>query len=911
MPDPIITHAFVSGKAQGADPHRVYGNHWDADHVLTGLDEWLASQIEHVGFPSIGDAAASSPDIGTIKYIRTDSYAVGSGYGGGVYHYVASAPAHLLYFTTANGHIFELLPTCGKVFPTQAGAIPDGVEGVFTGATDNQTALTNAYAYSIAKNVQLYFETPGVYNHSATWALGDATGNLIPNIDFVGPDKNVVIQHTGTGINVSLDAGAVALPKGGLIGLTGRPLFTGNPLTTKNFYHRGYQGIYVGIFSGDALTVGAEFSFTVSSVIDFISSTNFRPVYGTKPATALSFVDRGGGETSTNTNVKIKIEGMLGGMQTNGLQGAKISGTSEGNTWGYLGSALSANNTFENLHCEANSSFDISLNGEFNSTLENCVCVSAVASSLAINGPANKIKGGTFYSILMLAGAVRTSFDGAGYQNTFDDTLGTGTSWKDLYSINTGTGVRTPIADRLSYQGDTGTGALVHKTNAALVTPDLGTPSAAILTNATGTAASLTAGHVTTNANLTGDVTSVGNATTFATVNSNVGTFGSATQAAQVTVNAKGLATAAANVTVTPAVGSITGLGTGVGTALAINVGSAGAPVTFNGAGGTPSSIVLTNATGTAASLTAGTASAVAVGGITGLGTNVAAALANTLNAASGLVGFSGTLGAPTATSINKVAFTAPATAATLTILNNKTATFNNSITFAGTDGTIITFPSTNATVARTDTGQTFTGTNAFGVITATTLNGNTFTTGTYTLTGAAGKTFTFSNTITLAGTDGTTMTFPGTNATIARTDAANTFTGIQTFGTAISIGSGGTGDTGTAWTASTPTPTANNGHTFTSVSGTLRYKTIGKTVVFQGTLTATTLGTVVATDYAFIALPVNAAVVGTSFSAANGTTQGTVTGLINFISSQTFAIRMTGLAAGDVFYFAGSYESA
>lgn len=46
--------------------------------------------------------------------------------------------------------------------------------------------------------------------------------------------------------------------------------------------------------------------------------------------------------------------------------------------------------------------------------------------------------------------------------------------------------------------------------------------------------------------------------------------------------------------------------GTGVGTALAVNVGSAGAVVTNGGAGGTPSSITLTNATGyPAASTTA------------------------------------------------------------------------------------------------------------------------------------------------------------------------------------------------------------------------------------------------------------------------------------------------------------------
>lgn len=90
---------------------------------------------------------------------------------------------------------------------------------------------------------------------------------------------------------------------------------------------------------------------------------------------------------------------------------------------------------------------------------------------------------------------------------------------------------------------------------------------------------------------LTGDVTTSGAAATLATVNGNVGTFGSATQTPQFTVNGKGLVTAASNVTMTPAVGSITGLGTGVGTALGVNVGSAGAPVVNGGALGSPSSV--------------------------------------------------------------------------------------------------------------------------------------------------------------------------------------------------------------------------------------------------------------------------------------------------------------------------------
>lgn len=106
-------------------------------------------------------------------------------------------------------------------------------------------------------------------------------------------------------------------------------------------------------------------------------------------------------------------------------------------------------------------------------------------------------------------------------------------------------------------------------------------------------------GGIATAQTPSGDLTvSIPGVFTLNTVNTNTGAFGSATQCVTVTNNAKGLTTAVSAATCTPAIGSITGLGTGIAAALAVNVGSAGAPVLFNGAGGTPSSITLTNGTG-------------------------------------------------------------------------------------------------------------------------------------------------------------------------------------------------------------------------------------------------------------------------------------------------------------------------
>ena len=87
---------------------------------------------------------------------------------------------------------------------------------------------------------------------------------------------------------------------------------------------------------------------------------------------------------------------------------------------------------------------------------------------------------------------------------------------------------------------------------------------------------------------------------------------------------------------------SLTGAGTGVLAALAINIGSSGAPVVVNGALGTPASGLLTNCTG------------LPLTSITGLGTTVAGTLGNAIDTSAGVVTGSGS-----GTLANKT-FTAP-----------------------------------------------------------------------------------------------------------------------------------------------------------------------------------------------------------------------------------------------------------
>lgn len=204
------------------------------------------------------------------------------------------------------------------------------------------------------------------------------------------------------------------------------------------------------------------------------------------------------------------------------------------------------------------------------------------------------------------------------------------------------TGPITSVGNATSVASQTGTGStFVMNTSPTLVTPNLGTPSTLVGTNITGTAASLTAGHVTTNANLTGPITSVGNATSVASQ-------------------------------------------TGTGSTFVMDT----SPTLVTPALGTPSALVGTNITGTASGLTAGhvTTNANLTGDVTSVGN--AATLAATTNATLTTISSLVSVGTITTGVWNAGALT---TSGVLTVNGTSASSFAGNVTIAS--GHTITAP--------------------------------------------------------------------------------------------------------------------------------------------------------------------------------------------------------------------------
>lgn len=418
-----------------------------------------------------------------------------------------------------------------------------------------------------------------------------------------------VVGGSGTGTVTQVDTAGL---------ISGGPITTTGTITTSMATGKLVGRSTAGTGIMEEITVGSGLSLSggtltatgggTGTVTDFIftDGNGFNGTVTdstTTPTLSLT-------TTVTNTQLMYSNSGAIAG-----ISGATTNGTAVTYTTGNLIGA------------------DVKASGSGGlQTLSNNGTVTALFGA---GGGANN----TFYGDIKADYATASTiaiFDGS--KNLISASTATYPSLTELSYVK---GVTSAIQTQLDAKGS-GTVTSVSSTNGALTvtngttTPSLTINSAPILTTAR------TIGIIT------GDATSSGssfdgsanntNALTLATVNSNVGSF----TYASITVNAKGLVTAASNgttpevpltfstgltrtvntvtvntsqnistlsnltsnglVTTSGGTGalSVTVPGTGVLTALGINVGSAGAFVTFNGALGTPSSGTVTNLTGTA-----------------------------------------------------------------------------------------------------------------------------------------------------------------------------------------------------------------------------------------------------------------------------------------------------------------------
>lgn len=375
---------------------------------------------------------------------------------------------------------------------------------------------------------------------------------------------------------------------------------------------------------------------------------------------------------------------------------------------------------------------------------------------------------------------------------------------------------------------ETGSGSAVFGNGPTLLNPNItGTPTGAgssITVNSTNCplagSCTITSGAITAGTTIVnGGPGVLQNSSSGGTLISSL-TLPSGLSATNMTLTTPALGTPSAivltNGTLLPISTGLTGAGTGVLAGLAINVGSAGAPVLFNGAGGTPSSITLTGGTGlplttgvtgilplanggTNANLTA------ANGGIVYSSASGLALLAPTVTA--GQCMLSGSSAPPTWGSCSGAAAVSSVTAgsAALTISPNtgavvaslnlgnantwtaaQTFTDGDMLLKGSTSGSmtlkapaiastfVMTFPAATDTVAVLGTAQTFTA-------------AQTFTNSDLLLKGSSTgiTTFTSAN----AGASNFTLTLPAATSTVAVLGSINqVFTANETFSGTVNI---------------------------------------------------------------------------------------------------------------------------
>ena len=537
-----------------------------------------------------------------------------------------------------------------------------------------------------------------VTNASTTPAISLTLGAITPtSVTATGTITGSNLSGTNTGDQINITGNAATVTTNA--NLTGEVTSVGNTTTVTNASVIGK--VLTGYVSGAGAITATD---NILQAIQKLNGNNATNANLTGPITSVGNITSIASQTGTGTTFVMNTSPALitpnlgtpsAGVATN------LTGTASGLTAG-----------------------NVTTNANLTGMVTSVGNTTTVVTNANLTGEVTSVGNATTVTNASVLGKVLTGYvSGAGAITATDNILQAIQKLNGNNATNANlTGPITSVGNITSIASQTGTGTtFVMNTSPTLITPNLGTPSAGVATNLTGTASGLTAGNVTTNANLTGEVTSVGNATTVANATvigkvltgyvSGAGVISATDNILQAIQKLNGNNATNANLT-----GPITSVGnatsiasqTGIGTTFVMNT----SPTLITPNLGTPSAGVATNLTGTASGLTAGnvTTNANLTGMVTSVGNTTTVVTNANLTGEVTSVGNATTV--PNATVIGKVltgyVSGAGAITATDNILQAIQKLDGNNATNANLTGPITSVGNTTGITSQTGTGTTF-----------------------------------------------------------------------------------------------------------------------------------------------------------------------------------------------------------
>ncbi len=356
--------------------------------------------------------------------------------------------------------------------------------------------LTGSINVIVPTTPQLYF----VYNNTTgpyTLTVKTASGTGVE----VTQGTNTILYCDGTnvvGAFTSSIGTSITLP----VGSAGAP--------TLNFSGTTNTGLYSPTVGQMAITAGG---YEVMNFISAASSVNHLQSQASATANPTVIAALGSDSniditltpkgTGSINIAKVNIDGgTIDGTVIGGSSAAAISGTTGNFSSTLLGTVGNFSSTVS-----ATQITSTIITGTAPLVVSSTTPVAnlSVASSAVLTTP-RAIYGNNFDGSAALTQIIASTFGGTG--NGFTKISGPTTSEKTITIPDANLTITAAAAtvlddttvaamvDTLGGASSTGTGGLVRTTNAALVTPNIGTPSAGVATNLSGTASGLTSGHV-------------------------------------------------------------------------------------------------------------------------------------------------------------------------------------------------------------------------------------------------------------------------------------------------------------------------------------------------------------------------------------------------------------------------------